>query len=485
MDASDLIKALQNTLGGGGRSLIAAPSSRLPLKSPHPGHGSLRGRHELPQHLVRSGSAGHCKVYNGLTCDHVPTAPTAQLPAPSPGGDTLVREAANEFPCATLLWPAVPSGTARQIARHCAGLRTACAPTLSAPCLDRSAARWLRPSPSGVAIASQMKDHDRRLMHEPACETVTAPGDVSAAIGLARLVAAWRETGVRTHRSRSRKSAGVFNCADVHQGGERPYARHRHQKTAERVRPDPLLHRLIEDCDLLAQLPPSGEQRAHDEADFRSALEQRLDPPIKSEPPTGAGQQAEGLQHAAYHVGEPRRHAHELRASSKESSIPMRIERLYVDWPIPSRAHDLRQSLGVVLVGFVEPHLQRGLHTPGVQTLDIKASAAQAVHEPGRHRAGLDTDFDVNNTGMPQHACRDRSGVSDACTSPEPPALLVHNANRRRLLRHVQPNIMRHRNLRWCKPPGDSARIAALSIACATDRDYPRSTYGKRRCQRD
>jgi len=75
-----------------------------------------------------------------------------------------------------------------------------------------------------------------------------------------------------------------------------------------------------------------------------------LDPPIKSEPPTGAGQQAEGLQHAAYHVGEPRRHAHELRASSKESSSPMRIERLYVDWPIPSRAQHLRQPFRVVLV---------------------------------------------------------------------------------------------------------------------------------------
>jgi hypothetical protein len=31
----------------------------------------------------------HCKVHNGLTFDHMPTAPTAQLPAPSPRGDTL------------------------------------------------------------------------------------------------------------------------------------------------------------------------------------------------------------------------------------------------------------------------------------------------------------------------------------------------------------------------------------------------------------
>jgi hypothetical protein len=29
----------------------------------------------------------------------------------------------------------------------------------------------------------------------------------------------------------------------------------------------------------------------------------------------------------------------------------------------------LRQPLGIVLVGFVEPHLQCSLHSPGVQTL--------------------------------------------------------------------------------------------------------------------
>ena len=46
MDASDLIKALQNTLQGGGRSLIASPLSIAScfLLLPHRGHGSLRGR---------------------------------------------------------------------------------------------------------------------------------------------------------------------------------------------------------------------------------------------------------------------------------------------------------------------------------------------------------------------------------------------------------------------------------------------------------
>lgn len=116
-------------------------------------------------------------------------------------------------------------------------------------------------------------------------------------------MAARRETEVRSHRSRSRKSAGIFHRADIRQGGECPDARHRHQKAANRVRSDLSLHRLIEDRDLFAQVPPGGEQRAHNQADFGSTFEQRFDLAIKSEPATGAGQQAKGLQHPADHVG--------------------------------------------------------------------------------------------------------------------------------------------------------------------------------------
>jgi hypothetical protein len=47
---------------------------------------------------------------------------------------------------------------------------------------------------------------------------------------------------------------------------------------ADRIHPDLLLHRLIEDRDLLAQLPPGDKQRTHDQGDIGSAVEQRLDP---------------------------------------------------------------------------------------------------------------------------------------------------------------------------------------------------------------
>ena len=47
---------------------------------------------------------------------------------------------------------------------------------------------------------------------------------------------------------------------------------------------------------LLAQLPPGGEQRPDDLLKFRRAIQQSLDFSIKSEPPTGPWKQAKGLR---------------------------------------------------------------------------------------------------------------------------------------------------------------------------------------------
>ena len=123
-----------------------------------------------------------------------------------------------------------------------------------------------------------------------------------------------------------------------------------------------LLERLL---DPSAAAPPCQRRRsagavaatsqvgAHDQRDFGSAFEQCFDLPVKSKAPAGARQQAECLQHPAYHVGEPRRHTHKLGASSKERPGTMRIEGLHVNRPIPSRAHDLGQPFGVVLVSLI------------------------------------------------------------------------------------------------------------------------------------
>jgi hypothetical protein len=63
------------------------------------------------------------------------------------------------------------------------------------------------------------------------------------------------------------------------------------------------------------------------------------------------------FQHAADHIRKPGGHSHQLRASAQESSGPMCIERFHMDRSIPSNVHDLRQALGIVLIGFIEPHL--------------------------------------------------------------------------------------------------------------------------------
>ena len=66
MGASDLIKALQNTLRGGGRSLIAAPPSRPPFTSP--ARVMVLFAVSVGCRNIWSGPEDrHCKVHNGLT----------------------------------------------------------------------------------------------------------------------------------------------------------------------------------------------------------------------------------------------------------------------------------------------------------------------------------------------------------------------------------------------------------------------------------
>src|SRR3954453_11652467 len=76
------------------------------------------------------------------------------------------------------------------------------------------------------------------------------------------------------------------------------------------------------------------------------------------------------------------------------------------------------------------------------------------MNKPGCHRTGLDAHFG-GGTSMLRNTSRNWPGIGGADAAPEPLALLVDNADRGRLLRYVQPNIMRHRNLRWCKSPGN------------------------------
>jgi hypothetical protein len=49
----------------------------------------------------------------------------------------------------------------------------------------------------------------------------------------------------------------------------------------------------------------------------------------------------------------------------------MRIERFHMHRPIPSRAHDLREPLGIVLISLIHLHLERGTGMPRIEANDV------------------------------------------------------------------------------------------------------------------
>ncbi len=112
--------------------------------------------------------------------------------------------------------------------------------------------------------------------------------------------------------------------------------------------------------------------------------------------------------------------------------------------PIPFRPHDLRQTLGVVLVDLVHLHLQRSAGMPGVKANNIEPSCAQFMHKPWRHGAGLNADPGVLSR-MPPYRPLDLPWVLSALAAPQPASRLVDDADRRQLLRNVQTNKSGHR----------------------------------------
>jgi len=166
--------------------------------------------------------------------------------------------------------------------------------------------------------------------------------------------------------------------------------------------------------------------------------------PVKWKPAHRARQHAERLQHAADVVRQPRRHADQLRPGAEQGTRAVGVERLHVHRPIPTRPHDLRQPLRIVLVGLVHLHLEGGAGMPGVKADNVEPSTSQLVHKPGRHRAGLDANLGVLSR-MPLYHTLDLPGVRGALAAPETAPCLVHDADRRQLLRHVQTNKSGHR----------------------------------------
>ena len=158
----------------------------------------------------------------------------------------------------------------------------------------------------------------------------------------------------------------------------------------------------------------------------------------------------------------------------------MGVKRLDMHRPIPTRAHDLRQSLRIILIGLVELHLECSPRMPGVKASDVEPAATQFVYQPWRHRTGFDADTGILS-GMPTHRPLNLFRVRRALTPPQSATGIVNDADRRQLLRHVQTNVVGHRQPPMVNTTGPQRPDRSTIGKSAGRRDYPMSTDGKRR----
>jgi hypothetical protein len=127
----------------------------------------------------------------------------------------------------------------------------------------------------------------------------------------------------------------------------------------------------------------------------------------------------------------------------------------------PPGTHDLGESLGIVLIGLVHLHLERGTGMSRVETNHIESSPAQFMHKPRRRRASFNPNTRIVFRMTP-HSPLDWFRLRMALTASEPASSSVNDADRRQLLRNIQTNESGHRAPPMCEPPSDSARTAAL-----------------------
>jgi hypothetical protein len=141
---------------------------------------------------------------------------------------------------------------------------------------------------------------------------------------------------------------------------------------------------------------------------------QGLDAPIERKATHRTWQETEGLKHTPDVVRQSRGHADELRPGSQERAGTVGFEGLDVHRPVPSRAHDLCQAFGVVLVGFVDLHLKSSTGVPSIEAHNVEASTTHLMHQPWRHGTRLDANS-CFFASMPAHGALDLTRTERHC----------------------------------------------------------------------
>ena len=68
-----------------------------------------------------------------------------------------------------------------------------------------------------------------------------------------------------------------------------------------------------------------------------------------------------------------------------------------------TRAHDLREPLGIVLIGLIHLHLERGTGMPRIEADHVEPAPAQFMDKPRCHRASFNPDACII-ARMPPHS---------------------------------------------------------------------------------
>ena len=111
------------------------------------------------------------------------------------------------------------------------------------------------------------------------------------------------------------------------------------------------------------------------------------------------------------------------------------------DLAVPAGANHLRQAERVIRVGFVDLKAERSLGVPGVHADDGHAASAQAERQPVGELSGLQTNPYCAGRMLAQCG-GNRVGVGTALPAPDDGAGIVDDADRGRLERNVEADIM-------------------------------------------
>src|ERR1700758_5804311 len=101
----------------------------------------------------------------------------------------------------------------------------------------------------------------------------------------------------------------------------------------------------------------------------------------------------------------------------------------------------MRQSLGVVGIGFVHLHVERFLSMACIKTDHRQTLSRERSPKPGGQWSSLETNTDGGRS-VPTHCCSNRGGLSCASATPYPIARFIKHVKLRFFQRYIESDVL-------------------------------------------